>query len=298
MVVTGGDFGILIRVEPQNGDRTRVSSSPVFARPMSIVVAADGTLMEAAYFLGAVVQIDPVTGDRTIISGCTLRDADLVCIGELIGEGPPFSTPTSLVEVEGRLLVLDIVHDAVIEVDVTTGNRTIVSGCTSVQQITCTDELIGAGAPFTKPTDMTVHPNSRLIVTDTFPSAVIEVDPLSGDRTIISGGQVDRGNGPRFRSGDDGPRAVAVESDGNLVVVDRSRVIRFDPGTGHRSVVTGCTEFESARCIGDFIGTGPRFASPQGLTVEADGSLIVVDSRLEAVFRVDPNGGNRTIVSK
>ncbi len=45
------------------------------------------------------------------------------------------------------------------------------------------------------------------------------------------------------------------------------------------------------------IGSGPGFVSPRGIAVEADGSLVVVDSGLEAVVRVDPVSGDRTIIS-
>ncbi len=45
------------------------------------------------------------------------------------------------------------------------------------------------------------------------------------------------------------------------------------------------------------IGSGPGFLSPFGIAVEADGSLVVVDSGLEAVVRVDQVSGDRTIIS-
>jgi len=45
------------------------------------------------------------------------------------------------------------------------------------------------------------------------------------------------------------------------------------------------------------IGSGPGFVTPQGIAVEVDGSLVVVDFDLDAVVRVDPVSGNRTIIS-
>ena len=44
-------------------------------------------------------------------------------------------------------------------------------------------------------------------------------------------------------------------------------------------------------------GSGPGFVTPLGIAVEADGSLVVVDTSLEAVVRVDPVSGDRTILS-
>ncbi len=45
------------------------------------------------------------------------------------------------------------------------------------------------------------------------------------------------------------------------------------------------------------IGNGPGFESPRGIAEEADGSLVVVDTGLDAVLRVDPISGDRVIVS-
>jgi len=45
------------------------------------------------------------------------------------------------------------------------------------------------------------------------------------------------------------------------------------------------------------IGSGPGFVSPLGIAVEADGNLVVADFGLEAVVRVDPVSGDRTIIS-
>lgn len=45
------------------------------------------------------------------------------------------------------------------------------------------------------------------------------------------------------------------------------------------------------------IGNGPGFESPRGIAEEADGSLVVVDSDLDAVLRVDPTTGDRVIIS-
>ena len=47
----------------------------------------------------------------------------------------------------------------------------------------------------------------------------------------------------------------------------------------------------------DSIGSGPGFVTPFGIAIEADGSLVVTDPDLEAVVRVDPISGDRTIIS-
>jgi hypothetical protein len=83
------------------------------------------------------------------------------------------------------------------------------------------------------------------------------------------------------------PNAIAVESDGALIVVDNlSALVRVHPVTGALTLVSGLGR-----------GTGPPFFDISGIAVEADGSLIVADSLL-GVLRVDPLTGDRTILSR
>ena len=74
-----------------------------------------------------------------------------------------------------------------------------------------------------------------LVVVDFRLAAVVRVDPVAGDRTIVSDAATGTGPGLSF------PRGVAVEADGNLVVVDQglAAVVRVDPVTGDRTIVSG-----------------------------------------------------------
>ena len=44
-------------------------------------------------------------------------------------------------------------------------------------------------------------------------------------------------------------------------------------------------------------GSGPGFGNPWGIAVEPSGNLVVTDRGLEAVVRVNPVSGDRTIIS-
>jgi len=63
------------------------------------------------------------------------------------------------------------------------------------------------------------------------------VDPVSGDRTIVS--DASTGSGRGFET----PLGIAVETDGSLVVADRSleAVVRVDPLGGDRTIVSGAS---------------------------------------------------------
>ena len=99
-----------------------------------------------------------------------------------------------------------------------------------------------------------------LVVADRGLNAVVRVHPASGNRTIVSDGNV--GSGPLFGNLID----IAVAADGSLVVLDAelglNAVVRIDPHTGARSIVSAGNTT---------VGSEPPFIGPRRLAVEADG---------------------------
>ena len=96
------------------------------------------------------------------------------------------------------------------------------------------------------------------------------------------------------------PRGIAVEDDGSLVVVDRvlDAVVRVDLTTGNmgnRTIISKRIDTGDEIDM-NMVGMGPAFMNPSGIAVEPDGSLVVVDSVLKAVVRVNKDG-DRTIIS-
>jgi hypothetical protein len=96
------------------------------------------------------------------------------------------------------------------------------------------------------------------------------------------------GTGPDFTQ----PQDIDVEADGSLIMIDlgTDAVIRIDPDTGDRTTVS-----QSGTAT---VGAGPAFSNPWGIAVEPDGNLVVLDGGIDAVFRVDPDTGDRTIISQ
>nr|CBH38996.1 hypothetical protein containing NHL repeats [uncultured archaeon] len=152
----------------------------------------------------------------------------------------------------------------------------------SDSNITSTPESIGSGMCFKRPVGIAVEADGQLVVTDLVLDAVIRVDPVSGNRTVVSDNST--GSGTCFKR----PVGIAVEADGSLVVVDKDlkAVVRVDPVNGNRTIVSEASTDK-----------GPIFKEPRGIAVESNGSLVVADRGLRAVVRVDPVSGNRTIVS-
>ena len=74
----------------------------------------------------------------------------------------------------------------------------------------------------------------------------------------------------------------------------------MEPANGERTIISGADYINNSGIgfvTGDSVGSGPGFIVPKSVAVEADGSLVVVDFGLRAVFRVNPVSGDRTIIS-
>jgi sugar lactone lactonase YvrE len=114
---------------------------------------------------------------------------------------------------------------------------------------------------------------------------VIGVDPDTGARTTVAGGELVE------------PDGMARAPDGDILVTDLTAfgggggVFRVDPATGAVTAVSA---------NGAPAG-GPAFSDPVGVAVEADGDILVADDGgfggAGGVIRVDPATGARTALS-
>jgi streptogramin lyase len=175
--------------------------------------------------------------------------------------------------------------------------RTVLSMLVGILSLpTLAQSGVGSGPRLGGPSGMALEASGSFVVTDEGLDAVLRVDPVTGDRTIVS--DASTGRGPALRS----PQGIAVEASGRLVVVNYGRtiaaVLRVDPATGDRTVVSGCPVRRPVCPPGREGGSGPRLDAPLDIVVEPTGRLVVVDVKLDAVLRVDPDTGDRTVVSQ
>ena len=98
------------------------------------------------------------------------------------------------------------------------------------------------------------------------------------------------------------PTEAAALNPGDIVVSDvldgQLRLLRLDPATGERTIISACLD---ATCS-TFIGSGPKF--PQGSSslktaIEPTGSILAAPKGFSfgVIYRVDSSTGDRTIVA-
>ena len=250
----------IFKIDPVTGDRTIISdentgTGPIIEAADSVVVDRHGRILVTDFVLDVIFRVDPVSGNRTILSGA----------GK--GSGPNLTGPQGIdLGSDGSIFVTD--HDgilgpgAVYRIDPFNGNRTVVmsTGMSSI------------------PSDIAVADDGFLFVIDTAQS-VFKINPATGAFTLVPSG-----TGPNYTV----PDSIVIDSTGDLLVsnVNPDLLLRVDPVSGDRTILSDAGT-----------GTGPNFSHPGDLAIEETGDLLVAENFQQRLFRVDPITGDRVILS-
>ena len=222
----------LYRIDPVTGNRTLLSSISGNSGPASTYVGAIQVGNQILMSGGPIVSVDPATGNRTLVSGTGL------------GSGPAFNAYGF--SVLGTDLYVADFSGSILKIDTLTGNRIVLSSAT-----------VGNGPSLSNPVDAEFdHAGNLLVPTEPFTGTILSVNPITGDRTVVTSPTV--GTGPNL-----GPfgAQLGVAQDGTLFINSvaisaPSPVLRVDPVTGNRTIVSDATH-----------GTGPAFIPSYGLLV-------------------------------
>ena len=239
------------------------------ASPIRGVSLRPGDILVSDASLKAIVQVDPVTGDRRILSSSS------------VGSGPTFGNNEGIaVESDGGIVVVERHLERVLRVEPITGDRSIVTDSLSFTA------PVGSGPPLGTSFGIAVAPDDTLLVASVLPTGglVMRVDPASGDRTQVTSPTV--GSGTVL----DGARAIAVEASGDLGVMQDgtpNAIYRVDPTTGARTLVSAFS----------VMGTGEAFTTPRDLIVHPDGDFLVSSAAERRTMKVDEVSGDRQTYS-
>ena len=309
-VVLDGQQDSCVTVDIATGERVLVAddatgSGPVLKGPravsLDIPVGPTGQSMPATRVLvvdedlSALLYVDLASGNRTVIADSST------------GAGPALDVPVAVTiqpadEVAGvpyRALVLDIGLDALVAVDLATGDRTVIS-----------DAQTGAGPDFGEPLAVAIEidptlglPTGRALVLDTGLDALVGVNLTTGDRVVIA--DETTGTGPLL----DDPLALLLEvelttiedeatGETSSAYVSARRALVTDAGEGALLAVDLASGTRN-EISGPQFGKGPELTKPTGIALDAaEERVLLVDEGLDALLMVDLRNGERVIVSR
>lgn len=218
------DFGgeRVFIIDGETGERTVVSgqgrgAGPKLNGPVSVDELDEDTLIVSEFSSQSVLLIDKASGDREYLTSSAENGR---------GEGPILGTRGLTLDPNNpaRMLATDFALDAVISVDMATGNRSIHSSAIS-------DTPRGEGPPLNNPFGIDIDADGTIYVSDMGMRAVVAINE-AGDRKIISSND-DIGEGIKFGS----PWGLRL-IDGEIYVGDGPGVIKVDRQTGDRTLVS------------------------------------------------------------
>ncbi len=257
------NVGTIVVVHTDTGNREVLShypdvgQGPAEYRPTSIARLPEGDfLVTEAFFNQALYRISATTGNRTLISGIAETTR---------GSGPIDHPQTVLFRSSGDAILTNSAHlnystGFVTRVDLTTGDRTLISGLG-----------VGSGPQFDYPAGGAIDAAGKLIVADNALPAIFSVDLTTGARTVISG--LGHGTGPALPNIQD----LVILPGGQIMTEGNHQLLRIDPTSGNRTLIsTASNDYER-------------------IALGANGSLLA--STVGAILSVDPTTGIETVVS-
>lgn len=240
----GAGFEGIIAVDLVTGNRTELSGQTVgttidlgadFDSTRGVIIdSADSRLVVVDDAITSLVAVDPVTGNRTLI-------VPFAPATPSVGSGPMLGNPSGIVldTIANLLYIADDTLDATLEINLSTGNRTIISDSSS------------PGVQPTAPRGLGYDiDGGRLLIPDNTLDAVVAIDLLTGTGSVVSDDDSIDDTSETFAS----PRGdVAIENTSFGLVVDTSRdsLFRFDLFTGERTTVAeaGDAELEGIQTV-------------------------------------------------
>ena len=225
------DLDTLFHVDPATGEREIVTDNGFpgdafseLEQPSDVMVEASGDVLVLSFNGGpdddgTLVRVDPETGERTLVSAGGAGGR---------GSGPGLGFPAGLeLEPSGDLLVSCACAAGMgllrVDLEPVTGRSSPESEAPAAGPV----PVEWAGVELV-PDD----PNTAYYVDSAGPQ-ILTVDLATGNRTLLSDNS-SPGNHTYIY-----PWGITLDQDGDLIVTDQESVVRVDPNTGSKNVLSG-----------------------------------------------------------
>lgn len=250
--------------------------NPPFVDLAGLTVDATDTAFVADAQGHRIFRVTP-TGNVSLVAGNgtkTTTDGN--------GAGATFNAPTSVaVDAAGNLYVLEYDGGVVRKIN-PAGDVITLAGSSPPGFANGT----GTAAKFGRGYNIAIDASGNLYVADSSNHRIRQITPAGVVTTFAGTGTPGATDGPRDSATFSDPRGVAVDADGNVYVADfgSSLLRRITPA----GVVSTLAGQEGTPGSQDGIGKAAMFNKPQGLTINAAGTLYVADTYGNVIRKVTP----------
>jgi hypothetical protein len=291
-----------------------LATQAALQNPTGLAFDPGGNLLIADPGLPAVLRVDETTQNITIIAGSLMPgagfsgDGGLATSAQLGYSGSGTQGMDLTVDTAGNIFVADTTNYRVRRIDAVTNIITTVAG----------NGTVGDGGPATSAflftSGIAQDSAGNIYIDDPVDRRVRRVDRTSGVISTAAGRDVESspasiisGNGgPAIAAQFDQPGGLAMDSSGNIFILDLGVVVRrVDGSTGIISLFAGSTGLGAIGFGGDGgPATSAKLDIARGLATDAAGNLFIADTSNNVVRRVDAStliittvAGNTSILS-
>lgn len=155
----------------------------------------------------------------------------------------------------------------------------------------------GSSARFSRPLGVAFGRDGVVFVADTGNHVIRRIEP-DGSVSTLAGvaGHAGATDGPSAVARFNGPRALAVEASGSLLVADTgNHALRRVSPSGWVTTVAGVP---GSAGLSDGTGPAARFRLPGGIAIDAEGTAFVTDTGNHTVRRMMPGGAVTTLAGE